>query len=415
MRRYSFPLLLWVTSVPAQTLTVTPARILVDQTVDIRAAGLPPGERLTLRSILTDGAEQTWESQAEFTADADGTIDVAAQAPVKGSWKGISAMGPVWSMTPTSKGVTKYSPPQQFEPQEIRFDLLRENAVIATARLTQMAIGEGVRQIRVTGHLHGMLFLPSGDGPFPGVLVLGGSEGGFPSRRAAWLASHGYAALALAYFHFEDLPADLEDIPLEYFGQALAWMMKRPEIVADRIAVLGTSRGGELALQLGSMYPQIKAVVAYVGANVRFRGCCGNRAAPAWTWQGEPLAFVRMEEHGPEELLARIRIENMKGPILFIAGDDDRIWNSAGMAREAVEHLRHEHFAFPVENLTYAHAGHIAGRPEIVPEWHGQLRHPISGRPNDYGGSPEGNALSSIDASPRVLDFLKLSLSGRTD
>ncbi len=31
-------------------------------------------------------------------------------------------------------------------------------------------------------------------------------------------------------------------------------MMRRPEIQPDRIAVMGHSRGGELALQLGSMY-----------------------------------------------------------------------------------------------------------------------------------------------------------------
>jgi dienelactone hydrolase len=90
------------------------------------------------------------------------------------------------------------------------------------------------------------------------VLVVGGSEGGLLPGKAAWLASRGYAALALAYFRYDDLPPLLEGIPLEYFGSALGWMMQRPEILADRIAVVGTSRGGELALQLGSMFPQIK-------------------------------------------------------------------------------------------------------------------------------------------------------------
>ena len=34
-----------------------------------------------------------------------------------------------------------------------------------------------------------------------------------PARRAAWFASHGYAALALAYFRFDDLPRELARIP----------------------------------------------------------------------------------------------------------------------------------------------------------------------------------------------------------
>ena len=48
----------------------------------------------------------------------------------------------------------------------------------------------------------------------------------------------------------------------------------------------------ELALELGSVIPQIKAVVAYVPANVRRAACCGNTRVPyAWTWQGQPLAY----------------------------------------------------------------------------------------------------------------------------
>src|SRR5258708_18671618 len=82
--------------------------------------------------------------------------------------------------------------------------------------------------------LHGVLVLPSSAGKHPGVLVLGGSEGGVPRQRAAWLASHGFAALALAYFNYEDLPPRLEAIPLEYFGRAIGWLMKRPEVAPDQ-------------------------------------------------------------------------------------------------------------------------------------------------------------------------------------
>jgi hypothetical protein len=39
----------------------------------------------------------------------------------------------------------------------------------------------------------------------------------------------------------------------------------------------------------------------------------------------------------------------------------------------------------------------------------GPQRHPISGKEIDYGGSVAGNALSSIDAPPKVLGFLDRS------
>ena len=270
--------------------------------------------------------------------------------------------------------------------------------------------------LHVKGALHGVLFEPAAPGPHPGVLVLGGSEGGLPQRSAAWLASHGYAALALAYFRYEDLPAKLEAIPLEYFGQAIAWMMKRPEIAPERIGVMGTSRGGELALQVGSMF-QVKAVVAYVPANVRYPACCGDTSVPyAWTWTGKPLAFAapRLARNPAAPLRdAAIQVERIEGPILMISGEDDGVWPSSAMANSVMGRLKQNHFAHRYEHLKYPHAGHRAGHQAIMPEWHGQIRHPVSGREVHSGGTPEGNAQSSIDASPKVLDFLRESLGIR--
>jgi dienelactone hydrolase len=234
-------------------------------------------------------------------------------------------------------------------------------------------------------------------------------------RRAAWLASHGYAALALAYFRYEDLPPQLESIPLEYFQKALQWMGQRPEIGDSRIAVLGGSRGGELALQLGAMFPRISAVVAYVPSNVRIASCCRNTGGPAWTWQGLALAYVtpRQKSNAGERASATIEVENTKGPILMISGEGDRVWNSWEMADDVVLRLKSHHFAYSFENLKYPHAGHFAGRQEFAPTWHSDVRNPTSGRENDPGGNPEGDARSSFDSIPKVLEFLRKNLAGQ--
>jgi dienelactone hydrolase len=256
--------------------------------------------------------------------------------------------------------------------------------------------------------------VPGTNGHYPGVLVVGGSGGGVPLEKAAWLASHGFTAFALAYFRYEDLPKDLEAIPLEYFGRALAWMRQRPEIAADRIAVLGTSRGGELALQLGSMYPHVRAVVAYVPANIRYPACCGEtRVHYAWTWQGLPLTYSRAAEtfHNPSAAFqAAIPVEQTHGPVLLISGEDDGVWPSSVMANAVVSRLKDAHFQYSVEHLNYSHAGHLAGRPEIVPAWHGAVRHPVSGLEMKFGGTVQGDAESSLDAIPKVLKFLRTSL-----
>jgi dienelactone hydrolase len=264
------------------------------------------------------------------------------------------------------------------------------------------------------GALRGMLFLPPGDNRHPAVLVLGGSEGGLPSRRAAWLASHGYAALALAYFRYDDLPNELAGIPLEYFGHALNWLAHRPDVAIDRIAVMGTSRGAELALQVGSMFKGVTAVVAYSPANVRYPACCGFTTVPyAWTWQGNGIAFrplrPNLEQQGMA-MRAVIEVEHSQGPILLIAGEDDRVWDSSAMADAIVTRLKKFHFSYNVEELKYPRAGHGAGRAEIVPAWQGEVTNPTSGREIEMGGTPKGNAESTLDAIPKVLDFLQQSL-----
>jgi dienelactone hydrolase len=261
--------------------------------------------------------------------------------------------------------------------------------------------------------LRGTLFVPPGAGRHPAVLVVGGSNGGVPLRQGAWLASHGYVALSLAYFRFEDLPAQLEFIPLEYFERALQWMTRRPEIGDARIAVLGTSRGGELVLQLGSMFPRIGAVVAYVPANMRIASCCRNNGTAAWTWQGRPLPYVtpRQKTMPAARAGASIEVENTKGPILMISGESDHLWNSWEMADEVVSRLQSRHFAYSFQNLKYPRAGHLAGRQEFVPAWHSDIRNPTSGKENDLGGSAEGDARSSIDSIPKVIEFLRKSFA----
>lgn len=406
--RFAWALLAFLNA-RAQTIAVNPAHVLTDQPATIQVSGLHPGERAEIRATLTDGADGRWTSQAEFTADAQGAIDTSKQAPVAGSYKDVSEMGLVWSMKPSAKE-GRYQPPRAFASQTIEFQLMRGKEQIAATTLEQSPIAEGVQRIPVhDGPLRGTLFLPPGNDRKPAVLVLGGSEGGLPSRRAAWLASRGFAALALAYFRYDDLPQELSGIPLEYFGQALNWMAHRAEIASGRIAIMGVSRGGELALQLASMYP-VKAVVAYVPANVRYPACCGFTKVPfAWTFNGNGLAFRPVRSRAPD-LRATIEVEHIQGPVLLISGTSDGIWESSSMADSVVARLKQHHFAFDVEHLKYARAGHAAGRPEIVPAWQGFTRNPTSGREVEMGGTPKGNAESSIDAIPKVLEFLQKSL-----
>src|SRR3989442_2157375 len=113
-----------------------------------------------------------------------------------------------------------------------------------------------VREAGLVGHFYAAV----GASRRTGLLMLTGSGGGYPDDAAARdLARAGYPVLALAYFRDrEGNPPELEqkqlrNVPLEYIFKALDWLEARPEVRADRVALMGESRGAELALMIGSL------------------------------------------------------------------------------------------------------------------------------------------------------------------
>jgi hypothetical protein len=95
----------------------------------------------------------------------------------------------------------------------------------------------------------------------------------------------------------------------------------------------------------------------------------------------------------------------------MVSGQEDGVWRSSTMADMVVSRLKGAHFPYEVLTLKYPHAGHSAGRPEITPAWHEGVRQPLSGREMDLGGTPKGDAESSLDSMPKVLEFLRKSLA----
>src|SRR4051812_21588530 len=157
--------------------------------------------------------------------------------------------------------------------------------------------------------LVGTLFYPTTSGSHPTVVVFGGWGGGIREGAAEALASEGFAALALVYLGIDPLPRDLVEIPLEYFAEALAWLKGQPAVNADRIAVMGNSKGGELALLLGATYPEdVKAVVGYVPSAVVWQGAPSDRWSyhwnprSSWSLGGGPLPFVRFAKPHPAKM-----------------------------------------------------------------------------------------------------------------
>jgi dienelactone hydrolase len=224
--------------------------------------------------------------------------------------------------------------------------------------------------------------------------MLGGPEGGLTSyvmREAALLAGHGFAALALAYFYIGSLPRRLAGIPLEYFGGAIRWLQDQPSVRGDRLGVVGTSRGGELALLLGAHYLDLEAVVSYVGSGLVFPSPAGPE--PAWTFRGKPLPWISnpfdILQAKPERFeRAEIPVERTNGPVLLISGDADQVWLSTQLSQVTMERLGRYERPFRDEFRHYPDAGHGI-QPPYLPATPGTYY---------YGGDLEGNAAANEDS-----------------
>ncbi|MDU0291699.1 acyl-CoA thioesterase/BAAT N-terminal domain-containing protein, partial [Saccharothrix longispora] len=183
-------------------LLVTPTSAPLDAPLRIRVEGLGPDAEVTVCATTGDRA-----AEAVFRADERGVVDLTRHAPVSGDYSGVDPMGLFWSMTPTG-GTPRGT--------------AVEASGVGRVEVERQTVPDGVERTEVAERgLVGVLFEPADAGPHPGVLVLGGSEGGLREDDAALLASHGFAALALAYFGAPGVPDDLVEIPLEYFGTAL--------------------------------------------------------------------------------------------------------------------------------------------------------------------------------------------------
>jgi uncharacterized protein len=291
----------------------------------------------------------------------------------------------------------------------------------AAARAQAMQAGAVVA---APAGLVGELRLPPGSGRAPGLLILGGSEGGHgPAYHFAQVfAARGFASLGLAYFGDPGVPATLENIPLEYFTRAIDWLSTQPAVDPGRIGVFGGSKGGEAALLIAARDRRIKAVVAGVPSSVAWQGVnMANPAnpGPSWTEGGKPIPFASYDGsvpfHGLLDLYQRslakappeaaIAVERINGPVLLVSARDDKLWPSAAMGDAVMARLDRSKFRFAHTHLAYDNAGH-AGFGEPLP--------PGTVLPDailaQTGGTADGNLAMRADAWPKILAFLDATL-----
>lgn len=408
-------------------LHITPLDGLLDERRQIVVDGLAPGATVTLTSQTRRGADQPWRSSATFVADAQGRIELDRDAPVAGDYTGVSGMGLLWSQRAEQSRNAAVFPDAVMAPLLTRIEVQGSDQAL---ELVQRLAGAGVtrHEVREDG-LVGTLFLPAGPGPHPAVMILNGSGGGINEARAALYASRGYSALALGYFKAPGLSDYISNTPLEYFQRGLAWMHRELVPADGFIALSGQSRGGELVLLLGSLFPDsVAAVIGYVPSALVHGGQAAadpavGRDGPAWLYRGQPLVHLwndnlhaswaardaglrnavsmntaLQDEDAVER--ARITVEHIRGPVLLLTAGDDAAWPSSRFGQMVTERLERFAHPWPVEQRDFPLAGHSILLPYI---------------PTTYSddGQPEANAQANEQSWQAVVAFLHNAVAAR--
>jgi dienelactone hydrolase len=118
------------------------------------------------------------------------------------------------------------------------------------------------------------------------------------------------------------------------------------------------------------------------------------------------LANPRLFEH------AVIPVEDIRGPILFVSGEDDTMWPATPMTQIAERRAADRGFPHPLAHLHYRDGGHTCAGVPGVPVPTEVKHHPLTGGRYSLGGTRAGNARGRADSWPRVVAFMREALAG---
>ncbi|AAK81337.1 hypothetical protein BJV85_000496 [Clostridium acetobutylicum] len=424
-------------------IIIEPQCSMIDEKTNILVQGLVPYEIITIKALSLDyyriGAKNNnpdnwkwvkktnFESFAVFKADDKGTVDLSKDAPIKGSYTRVDSMGLFWSMVSTQQQDYTLKKSLSSCPFLTSMEVILKVEVcgkeLVSSKCKKLFVSSDVKCQYVTeNNLVGKYFTNKNSKIKKGIIVLSGSEGGIhnASQIAALLASHGYPSLALAYFGMDTLPATLNEIPLEYFEKAIDWIITKGDISPNNLTVFGRSRGGELALLLGSTFKKITSVIAVAASPILFG--TNTTKLSSWKYKGEDIPYLNLKIniisflknaltdklHGrtinfsklytnaiknPDAIETyMIPIENTNGSILMLSGDNDHIWPSSKLCKLGIERLKQHNFSFYYDFLEYKAGHHIYFPYQPIYK---------------YNGSNENMAISNRESWNKILEFLQ--------
>ena len=245
------------------------------------------------------------------------------------------------------------------------------------------------------------LRLPDGAGPFPVVLLASGNGGGGMAWIRDAVRTHGYimerlldAGFACAWIRYRtevelgynlggELVRDMRQgrgmfnrSPLEYEDEIaiIDYMKSRPDLDGERIGLIGSSHGGEMALKITSEYHGVAAAVASEPAAHEFLVLEPDESVSVNEATGL-RDIEEMQMSDADYVMGRIdaavalgRISSIQTPILVLGRESDHLQgiflSTYRLLEQAGKDVDWESYDHPVHGYVFPVTG-ADGEPEV--------------------------------------------------
>lgn len=210
---------------------------------------------------------------------------------------------------------------------------------------------------------------------------------------AKWLQKRGCNVMAMSpdkkdYGH--------HDYPLERIGRAMAFLKSHGN---QKVGIVGASTTGMMALVAAFFFPDITLSIAMTPPDFIMEGFYREKkdCADEWpsdgsslTWQGQPLPYLPYAYRHPQywqQVMAdskasgdkiasrpmfeeserlhpvreeeKIKVETIRGKVVFVGAEDDVLWDTCKYIRRMLARLEELPHDCAVEALLYEHGTHF--------------------------------------------------------
>jgi acetyl esterase/lipase len=243
------------------------------------------------------------------------------------------------------------------------------------------------------------------------VVVLGGSEGGFithHSKIGEAILANGYSMASIAYHGSQGTPPKLKEVAIEPIIRRIKSLSTAENGEKRCVAVVGSSKGAELALLIAANANIADTFVAVAPSNVIWQASeVSLLSRSSWTYNGNPLPFVKypwfskgtltfltegvtkargIHEAGLRRFdskeQAQIPVEKISVPVLLQTAKQDNLWPSHEMSLAILERLKAKNTNHEFTLTSYELDHYLLSNQQPVDDAVDFITHTLDSNPN---------------------------------